>query len=77
VTVHVHRRVADEPNSYEDLIQFWQRLEEPLTQDELHEFWHPRTPGFIVAARCFCAIFVLSTLVCLPTALRIVGHALE
>jgi hypothetical protein len=77
VTIHRFHHVTDESDTYEDIIRFWQRLDEPLTSAELREFRHPRTAGVVVAARILYALLVLTILVCLPLALRAVGHALE
>ena len=76
MTVHSHPHAADELETYEDVIRFWQSIDEPLSHDELHEFLHPPTPRIVVAARCFYALLVLTILVCLPMALRAAGHAL-
>ena len=77
MTVHSYPRDKDEQNTYEELIEFWQRLDEPLTDHELHQLLHRRTPGIIVAARCFYASFVLITLVFLPFVLRAASQAVD
>jgi hypothetical protein len=77
VTVHSHRRVDDGPHTYEELIDLWQSIDEPRTDDELLNPWRPRTSRTIVLARCVAALTMLTILVCLPTVLRAVGGALE
>jgi hypothetical protein len=74
VTVHSYRRAVDELNTYDELIQFWQSLDDPLTCEELRDLWHPRTPRIIVVARCAVAITMVTILVYLPMALRAVGE---
>ena len=76
MTRHTHAHAVFEPDTYDELIQFWQRLDEPLTQDELVELWHPRTPRILVAARCVAALVIVTILVGLPPLLRAVGGAL-
>jgi hypothetical protein len=71
VTRHSHRLAVDEPDTYEELIQFWQRLDEP------QELRHPRTPHAIVIARWVVALYIVTVLAWLPTMLRAVAGALE
>jgi hypothetical protein len=76
VSVFAHHRVAPAPNTYEDLIRLWQRIDEPLTRDHMRPRTHSRTPRILVAARCLYAVVVLTTLVFLPMVLRAVGNAM-
>jgi hypothetical protein len=73
VTQHSHLLVVDEPQTYDEIIQFWRRLDEPLTVDERLERRRRGTPRIVVVARCAFAAFMTTLVVCLPPALRAVG----
>jgi hypothetical protein len=75
VSVFTHHHVAPTPNTYEDLIRLWQRIDEPPSPVELRARARRRTPRILVAARCLYAVVVLTTLVFLPMVLRAVGNA--
>jgi hypothetical protein len=76
VIVHLRRHVANEPNTYDDLIQLWQSLDDEVSRLELRERRRRTPPRIVVAGWCFYAVFLVTTLICLPLALHAVGQAL-
>jgi hypothetical protein len=76
VTPHHQRHAVVEIDTFDDLIQFWESLDQPLTHEELRERRHPRTPQVVVVARLITALVMMTIVAGLPTLLRAVGGAL-
>ena len=73
MTQHSRLLVVDEPQTYEELIEYWRRLDEPLTVDERLALRMRGTPRIVVVARCAVAALMTTIVVGLPPALRAVG----
>lgn len=67
------RITYDEPLTFEDVSQFWQHYDEPLTSEERLRLQHRRTPRVVVIGWCVYGVFCGSILATLPTLLRAVG----